>query len=73
MTNGLFMKLIYLALGRELQRNVNTAILGLMACCVVISYEFSEVSAVRVFRKSNSQATRLHIQSDRNVDMAVSR
>jgi hypothetical protein len=52
------MKLIYLVLDRELQRNVNAAILGLMACCVVISYEFSKASAVRVF--SGSLNPRLH-------------
>jgi hypothetical protein len=52
--NGLFMKLIYLVLGRELQRNLNTAVLGLMTCSAVISYDFSEVLVARVFRKSNS-------------------
>ena len=72
LVKGLFVKLIYLVLGRELQRNLNTALLGLKTCSGVISSEFSEASAAPVFRKFNSQAARLHIPSDRNVVLAVS-
>jgi hypothetical protein len=66
------MKLIYLVLGREMQRNLCTTVLTLATFSVVNSYEFSEVAAARIFRKSNSQATRLHIPNDRNFVIAVS-
>jgi len=70
--HGLFVKLLCLALWGELQRNLNTTVLCLLTCCVVISCEVWEIPAARVFRKSNSQSRRLHIPSDGNDVIAVS-
>jgi len=65
------MQMIYTVLGRELQSNLNTAVLGLMTCAVT-SYDFLEVFAAPVYRRSNSQTTRLHKPGDRNVFIAIS-
>jgi hypothetical protein len=65
--NGLFMKLIYLGVRRELQCNLMAAVLGLMTYNAVISYDLSEETAATVFKKSDSQATRSYLPSDRNV------
>jgi hypothetical protein len=50
--NGLFKKLMYLVLLRELQCNLMAAVMGPVTCSVVIGYDFSEVHAAPVFQKS---------------------
>jgi hypothetical protein len=65
--NGLFLKLIYLGLRRELRCNLMAAVLGLMTFSVVIGYDVSEVPAAPVFKKSDFQATRCYIPNDSKI------